>query len=182
MQDTTCSVDRCDNPVKRCGFCYGHYMKNWRYRTPTPTFEPQHADIAGQRFGRLVVIRREPSIWVCRCDCGATVRAGTHHLQKRGQSSCAACAAFSRRRDDAGYGAAHDRVRRERGSATLHRCVDCGTGARHWSYDHGDPEELTAVVPGGYEVAYSLDPDHYAPRCVPCHKRFDLGRLDAAAL
>ena len=29
-------------------------------------------------------------------------------------------------------------------------------------------------------IAYSNNPEHYEPRCVPCHKRFDLGRVDSA--
>lgn len=83
--------------------------------------------------------------------------------------------------NEPGYQAAHWRVRRQRGHATEHRCVDCHGQAFHWSYNHECLDELMADV-SGYEVAYSPHPDQYDPRCVPCHKRFDIGRKDAAII
>ena len=65
------------------------------------------------------------------------------------------------------------------GAASEHDCVDCGGSAYQWSYDHSDPDERVATEPPLTGIAYSLNPEHYSPRCVPCHKRFDLGRLDA---
>ena len=76
---------------------------------------------------------------------------------------------------DVGYTAAHDRVRRARGSASNHDCVDCGEPAYHWSYDH-ECENEQVRFERGYYVSLSPYIDHYQPRCVPCHKRFDLGR------
>lgn len=67
------------------------------------------------------------------------------------------------------YGGMHLRVRNVLGSARDHLCVDCGDQARQWSYDHDDPGERHAA-----EGAYSLNIGHYLPRCVPCHKKFDL--------
>ena len=78
-----------------------------------------------------------------------------------------------------GYGAAHDRVKRLRGSASEHRCADCNGPAYHWSYDHADPDELSYEYAPGKHAAYSHAPEHYAPRCVPCHKRYDLDRRDS---
>jgi hypothetical protein len=34
MKEDTCSVKGCDNPIKRKGFCYSHYMRVWRYGDP----------------------------------------------------------------------------------------------------------------------------------------------------
>lgn len=60
----------------------------------------QVIDLTGQRFGRLVVIRRAPDIvykngshttaWECQCDCGnKTIVAGGHlKKKKRGTKSC----------------------------------------------------------------------------------------------
>lgn len=79
----------------------------------------------------------------------------------------------------AGYTTSHSRVARERGKAELHQCVDCGTKASHWSYGHDAPDEKVESM-DGLRVAFSPTADYYSPRCVPCHKRFDLGRLDAA--
>lgn len=50
-------------------------------------------DIAGQRYGRVVVIKRLPSDtgktkWVCRCDCGNDVVLRTDHLRSGESRSC----------------------------------------------------------------------------------------------
>lgn len=75
--------------------------------------------------------------------------------------------------EDIRYGAAHERVRVERGPAKAHDCIDCGKRAAHWSYNHSDPNELRDLE---LNLPFSADPEHYSPRCVPCHKAFDLGR------
>jgi hypothetical protein len=78
------------------------------------------------------------------------------------------------------YGAVHCRLRSHRGSARSHSCEDCGQPAKQWSYNHDDPNELiqqSGVLQG---LPYSSDVNHYSPRCVPCHKRFDLRRLGKA--
>lgn len=80
-------------------------------------------------------------------------------------------------RDDVGYTAAHDRVRRRLGRPRNHRCVDCGGQAAHWSYDHSDPKERFFTARGGYLIPYSVDPERYRPMCVSCHKRHDLHAL-----
>jgi hypothetical protein len=73
------------------------------------------------------------------------------------------------RADAITYGAAHDRVRASLGSARRHTCVACGEPADDWAYNHADPEEKTS--PDGYP--YSVNPQHYQPMCVPCHRHFD---------
>lgn len=179
-QGTTCKLAECGKPVKRRGYCYGHYMKNWRYGTPTPEFEPAWIDIRGRRFGALTVIARRGSRWLCDCDCGAvaTVRAGD--LNSGHVSSCGDRALHGRR-DDILYHSAHDRVRDDRGLVQHHACVGCGRSAQHWSYDHTDPDELLAEGLSSNPLAYSTKPEHYSPRCVRCHKRFDLKRANSTA-
>ncbi len=71
--------------------------------------------------------------------------------------------------DNASYAAIHIRLRRWRGSAKDHNCVDCVARAREWSYDHSDPDELVDSKYG----RYSTDLDHYEPRCTSCHRLFD---------
>ena len=47
-------------------------------------------ELAGQRFGRLVVLERAGGTnasWVCRCDCGAIRRFNSWEL-KKGRRSC----------------------------------------------------------------------------------------------
>lgn len=74
--------------------------------------------------------------------------------------------------DNITVSAAHKRCDALRGRAKTHECVDCGAPARHWSYDHADPNEKQSD-----HGPYSPDPSHYQARCVPCHKRFDLRHL-----
>lgn len=50
-------------------------------------------DLAGNRFGRLVVLARGPSIpkhsiWICRCDCGAMVKVKGGNLKSGSTKSC----------------------------------------------------------------------------------------------
>lgn len=179
MNNGTCSVEGCVKPIKRGGFCYAHYMKNWRYGTPTPVHPPSWVDIRGKRFGTLVVVERVGSAWRCVCDCGEERITGAGGLNREGDSNT--CGVEGRHlRADIGYGTAHDRVRKQFGSATGHQCVDCDAPAAQWSYNHDDPNEMFDHKLSARPIAYSADPLHYSPRCVPCHKRFDLDRVDAA--
>jgi hypothetical protein len=71
------------------------------------------------------------------------------------------------------YTAIHKRLTRARGAARQHTCVDCGGRAREWSYDNQDAHAVHGQV-GRFVCAYSLDLDHYEPRCTPCHRKFDM--------
>lgn len=179
MANGTCPVLDCTQPIKRAGYCYGHYMKNWRYGTPTPEFEPKWVDARGQRFGTLVVQERVGRAWLCLCDCGRRRVASAGELNRSGESASCGDRMIHRRLDDAGYTAAHQRCRSDRGLVQGHDCIDCGDTAQHWSYNHDDPDERLALGLSANPVAYSLDPSHYSPRCVSCHKRFDLDRDSA---
>lgn len=67
----------------------------------------------------------------------------------------------------------HAKLRRNRGSARLHACVECGNPAEQWAYDRKDPNEHTRVQVGNRTVTYSSDPSHYEPLCRPCHHERD---------
>lgn len=83
----------------------------------------------------------------------------------------------ARRRRDSGYEAAHDRVRLDRGVAKDHGCISCGDPAAHWALNHERAQDVRAQAEGQYMgLPYSLDPMDYDPRCVRCHKRYDLDR------
>lgn len=181
MIERTCSLPDCDKRLHAKAYCYAHYMKHWRYGTPTPKREPTWADVRGQRFGALVVLERRGSKWVCICDCGAETQVRAGDLNAGTTASCGNFA-IHRRRNDIGYTAAHDRVRADRGPICNHSCVDCGRRAQHWSYDHTDPYELLVHGLSANPIAYSPRPEHYSPRCVKCHKRHDLDRLHATPL
>ena len=129
--------------------------------------------MAGQRFGTLTVTSgRRGKFWVCVCDCGRTRDVRRRELLRYGDRNSCGDWRTHRRADVVTYETAHDRHRRDRGPAHAHQCVDCDGPARHWSYDHGDPDEL--FHPKGYP--YSLDAEHYQPRCSSCHARFDAAR------
>jgi DNA-directed RNA polymerase subunit RPC12/RpoP len=74
----------------------------------------------------------------------------------------------------ASYTAVHARLRNTRGPARNYSCVTCGKTAKQWSYDHAAPDEQT-----GPDGAWSADLSHYVPRCVSCHKKFDLAVIHA---
>lgn len=173
-----CSVPNCTKPIKRTGFCYGHYMKNWRYGTPTPTFEPKWQDIRGQRFGSLVVTDvRMGRYWICQCDCGATTKGDAGNLNRGTLLSCGN-SKLHHRLEDVTYSAIHSRLAADFGPAKAHQCIDCDRTAAHWSYNHDDPAERIDYTMSERGIAYSLHLEHYSPRCVPCHKRYDLDRIN----
>ena len=177
--EDTCTIDGCDlQRYQGRPMCAGHTMRQHRYGDPLYVPTRSHRDLTGQRFGMLTPMTfvpsspsRRASAWECRCDCGATATVRVGDLNRGSVRSCGAL--HHQLEDDAEYTAAHDRVYRAKGRASTHTCVDCGRPASQWSYDHTDPDErVSATVKGN--PPYSLNPDHYQPRCVPCHKAFDL--------
>ena len=181
MSSVPCPVDGCSKDVHRKGFCYAHYMKNWRYGTPTPKHEVRRQLIDGQRFGLLVALEPTKGKWLCRCDCGATKLVRTGDLNRGSTTSCGQ-PHLHHRLSSVTYGAAHDRLKIDKGNVRDQECVDCGDEAKQWSYDHADPNEMLAYGLSPKPIAYSLNPEHYSARCVPCHKHFDLNRKDAYLL
>lgn len=176
MEKHTCSVDDCDKPVKRLTLCYGHYMKQWRYGTPTPDLTPRWVDIRGERFGTLTVVERSGPAWACSCDCGESRVVSAGDLNRYGSSST--CGVMGKHLDpEPGYRAVHDRLKAKQGPAKRHTCVDCSNTAAHWSYNHDDPNERTDRTLSTGPMHYGLSSEHYSPRCVSCHKRFDLDVL-----
>lgn len=77
-------------------------------------------------------------------------------------------------RDGTSYSMAHKNLRKLRGPARSHPCIDCGEQARDWSYNGGAPDERMGFVHGHKRpLAYSFDPAYYSPRCLDCHKLYD---------
>lgn len=77
------------------------------------------------------------------------------------------------------YTACHLRVERAKGKARDYPCIDCGGVAAEWSYNRMDPDGHTGVMrhgrSKGWTVQWSGNPIFYEPRCVGCHRRFDIG-------
>lgn len=170
-----CDVAGCDKPLKRKGYCYGHYMKAWRYGDPLHVPPQKYVDIAGRRYGGLTVSRRVDHRWLCVCDCGNESLVTYFNLTRGNSTTCGLPGGCLFRMDHVSYGAAHARVRTLKGRAAENDCVDCGDRAAHWSYDHKDADEVIGRAgQHGSGLRYSLDPERYEPRCVPCHKAFDM--------
>lgn len=135
----------------------------------------------GDSFGPVTLVaragRRDGSpLWQLKCDCG---REWVGRIDRLVKSPNPMCGDWSGHRhhltqDVVTYAGAHDRVKRKRGSASEHLCVDCGGQAEDWSYDNADRDEMVAA-PGtwGAGMRYSQKIEHYQPRCTPCHARFD---------
>jgi len=171
-----CELPDCDKPrYQRQRMCGSHFMKAYRHGDPYYKAPIPHTDITGQRFGSLTAQERVNGRWNCACDCGATTTVRIGDLKNGNAKSCGN-PKIHRRSESPTYEAVHERLRRDRGPARAQHCVDCGKRAAHWSYDHADTAELVGER-DGLRRPYSLDQQHYQPRCVPCHKRLDLDRL-----
>lgn len=66
--------------------------------------------------------------------------------------------------EDPSYDTRHDRLRRARGKARVHACVDCGGPADEWSQVHGTD-------------GLNVETD-YVPRCKKDHHAYDRGNWD----
>lgn len=73
----------------------------------------------------------------------------------RGRFCSLSCAAW---KTDPEYAGRHLRIGRVRGKASEHTCADCCNRAYDWSQRHGTD---------------GTDPEHYDPRCRPCHRAYD---------
>ena len=165
-----CSIDDCTrSDIQGHDMCALHYMR-W-YRTGRTTARP----IRAQR-GMCVVeecgqLDDGPHGYCPKHD--ARRRRNGDPLRLKGPKVMSAEANWRWTGDEASYQAMHQRVRIKRGRASSHACVDCGSAAKHWSYDRTDTDERQSI-----EGPYSVDVEHYDPRCVPCHKKFDLEALN----
>lgn len=157
-RNMTCAVDDCDKPSRTlnsslCGMHYFRLRRSGRLDlAPKPGKLPCLADDCDlPRTGRQLYCHKHRERLRQHGDLEVRSRRGT---------------------DDVSYRAAHWRVWQDRGSAKLYHCVDCGGSAQHWSYDHSGRSEQNDQ--DGH--AYSTDATAYLPRCVSCHKKFDLSR------
>lgn len=186
-----CQVPGCQNPARSriATMCPKHYHRMYRYGTLDKLTDlrregliPRNRDdITGLRFGTLTVKRPTDTGWDCLCDCGNRTEKRTGDLKRTLDASTCGTKA-NHLAPTVEYSGAHSRHRSSLGRARDHRCTDCQAPASHWSYNHDDPDELISTATRTHGIAYSLKAEHYSPRCVPCHKRFDLDRLDGTRL
>lgn len=172
----TCSADECSDLAGIGGLCNAHAARRRRYGSPDGRPDDDGLPI-GARSGSLEVVGYAggPRTYVLKCDCGAAVT--MKHSWLKDRQSCG-CRRHDRRlSEDVGYSAAHARVHAAKGAASGHDCVDCGSSAEEWSYNHADPDErFGRIHADGPESAYSLAIECYEPRCRSCHLRFDYSK------
>lgn len=209
MSNSTCSIDGCERQFSARGWCHMHYKRWLKYgdagevetrkqMTPPPTCQidgcdsPHHAHRLCEAHYKIN--RKETSVERCSIEAcpkvGHTVKGlcGTHYLRllKYGDPLVTAEKTYLRGEahpnwvgPSASYGTAHDRVRRMKGKAKDFPCVECGGNSDDWSYNHDDPNEKAGYGQHGHLMLYSLNPDHYSPRCRPCHRIFDSYQKEA---
>lgn len=175
---TPCMIDGCKQMSLMRSLCRKHYDRWHKHGDPLHVGKPgrrRQRDLVGERFGSLVVTAPTDGgrgRWECLCDCGNSTTVQSGNLNGGYVTACGD-RQVHRRADVVGYSAAHHRIYRDIGKASEFACVDCGDQAHDWSYDHEDPDELIGDN-HGIPMPYSLKPEHYDPRCVPCHRTFDL--------
>jgi hypothetical protein len=165
MAERTCTTDGCNAPHKARGLCNAHYLTARRRgeipRVKTVACSIEECEGIAEKRGWCV---RHYMLWWRYGDPTLAPRhgyrypVGPAHPMWRG--------------DDVGWSGVHNRLRSLFGKAAEHRCTDCHGPAAEWSYDNSDPDERPSA-----HGPYSLDLSRYTPRCVTCHRRFDLGRL-----
>lgn len=171
-----CSVAGCDKPHRGLGYCQTHYWRVRRHGSPEPT-----RNYSGPQIGVCPVEGcDQPKSYNGMCKKHAT-RVARHGdpnvcIQPQDRNVQRGAAHHSWTGKDASYFAMHQRVDAALGPASKQACVDCRAPARHWSYDRSDPDERTSDL-----GPYSTKIEHYAARCVSCHKRFDLDALKQSA-
>lgn len=161
-----CSADNCDRPCWSRGLCRKHYdhAKNSGalHRYPKRRLPRQPCALPECHAPRA-------SYGLCSTHLGRVLRHGDPDVCLSGPGA----ENHNWRGDEAGYTAMHDRLRRARGHARDHGCVDCGGQAAEWSYSGNAINELYETMPSGARFAYSSDQSDYEPRCVRCHRVHD---------
>jgi hypothetical protein len=177
----TCQVEDCGKPSVGRGMCRKHYARWSKHGDPTVVL-PKRGKVLHEECTVDGCSRAHLALGYCKRHYRALKSYGDPlHVQVRKASQEPRLRTGPRRGpdapnwvsdDDVQYATAHDRIRRVKGRASEHRCVDCGGSAKEWSYIGGAPDERVGQYQGVL-FKFSLDQDFYAPRCVPCHRSFD---------
>lgn len=148
-----CEVEGCGKPRHGLTYCSAHHTRWRRYGDP------------------LAPKVRQPNHGACEVDgCTQPMRklrlCASHYVMWRRYGKIRD---WEYRWGDGGYNPAHRTLQRLRGKADEYTCVDCAGPADEWSYNGGDPDEITDA--DGRKFTRNVDA--YSPRCVRCHRIFD---------
>lgn len=155
MPERTCTIEGCGRKHYAKGWCNKHYMQRWQ-SSKICTVEGCGKPLFGRGW--------------CKAHYSNWARNGEPFPTQDWHPAGAANPRWTG--DSASYNTLHQRIKHRRGGASKHTCMHCVRRARHWAYDHTDPDERIGED-HGRTMTYSLDPARYIPLCVSCHKLFD---------
>ena len=148
-----CSFDGCDKPVRTRGLCQGHYLQQWRGQELRPLY--QHLEKVPCAF---------PD---CPRFAGETPLCRSHRRQQRLGQELRPLQPWTH----TSYQAVHLRVRKARGDAAEHRCIECGEQAAQWACQRNKE-----TIDQSMQLPYSTEVDDYEPMCSSCHRVMDSPR------
>jgi hypothetical protein len=171
-----------DGLANRCRNCKALAQAAWLSRRPKPEAARTVGCMAGARYGSLVVVERlagSKGRVLVRCDCGNEKVVYGRNLASGLTLNCADRSKHPDPRskgEAVSYSGAHNRVRLQRGSASLRRCRFCGGQAEQWAYSHAGLSEQRDSHGKEKGKPYSPHVACYYPTCRGCHRRFDQAR------
>lgn len=157
-----CTVEGCDLNSHLRGWCRQHYRRWLKAGDPGPADVTTYVSNTGK--GCVVPNCDRPASAVEMCDV---------HYQRsrlRPDDLEAPIVPYGYKGEDVTYSGIHMRLKRERGNAADHLCVDCGDPAQDWSYNNRGEVERRDSKHG---CPYSGDVMDYDPRCRSCHREYD---------
>lgn len=165
-----CQAESCESKPRSgtAKYCEMHYYRLRRNRTLETIAEKVPNQMCLVDGCKRMAERVDG---LCRGCHGRRERNGTFEYQNTGER------AYNWRSDEEmNYKTIHQRVKTKRGKASNYACIDCNKTAFHWSYSHASKNERLVPHENGALVPVGTDIYDYDPRCVPCHKKFDLER------
>lgn len=149
-----CKIEDCGKPVHTREMCSAHATRDARYGDP---------------LAPKVRQKNEGSCSVEGCDqpMRKVGMCASHYAMKQKHGEIRD---WLYRHGEGGYVSTHTWIRRHRGAASEHACVDCGGSADEWSYEGGSPFEQ---LDPGRGTPFARDLAYYSPRCFRCHRIFD---------
>lgn len=153
-----CSVGGCDAWAHGHGYCRRHWL-TWRNHGD-PEWQPATYEVC--TVDGCTTAPRSPTAELCEMHYARLRRTGSLDLPQW-------------RTDTPSYRTAHQRASTTKGKASAHACVDCAAPAAHWSFQWREvsPDAWLWECTRGTWLAYTGEPDDYAPRCPSCARHYD---------
>lgn len=196
-----CSIPECRKPLRARGLCDMHYQRFRKHGDPAVNLnvKPEKfcsvdgcggkfycKSLCNKHYGRLqahgdplkVITQTKTKCSVGECDAMQHAHGycppHLYRYKKYGNPLEAGPGRHSgrKRMDQPSYTGMHKRLFYDRGKASAHQCVDCGSQAQEWSYDGGCPNEILEVLVIE-PIPYTTDQTKYSPRCIKCHRSKD---------